>query len=53
LERRTIHLEDLAVVSVDEYPEGRALQQRWGPRSVVATPLREPAGHRTQILLML
>jgi len=39
LEKRTIHIEDMAAVSADEYPEGRALQQRWGFRSMVATPL--------------
>jgi GAF domain-containing protein len=42
LERRTIHIHDLAAASEDEYPEGRQLQRQFGTHTVVATPfLRE------------
>ena len=39
LERRTIHVDDLAAVSEDEYPVGREIQQRTGIRTIVAAPL--------------
>lgn len=39
LDRRPINLADLAAESVDEYPEGRAFQARFGYRSVLSAPL--------------
>ena len=39
LERRTIQVRDLAAESDDEYPEGKALQRRYGHRTMVAAPL--------------
>jgi PAS domain S-box-containing protein len=39
VERRTIHVHDLAAESENEYPEGRELQRRLGHRSMVSTPL--------------
>ena len=39
LERKTIHIDDLAAVTEDEYPVGRALQRRHGHRTMVAVPL--------------
>jgi len=39
LERRTIQIHDLAAESEDEYPEGKALQRRYGHRTMVAAPL--------------
>jgi GAF domain-containing protein len=39
VERRTIHVHDLAAVSEEEYPAGRALQRRFGHHTLLATPL--------------
>ena len=39
LDRRTIHVEDLAAASETEFPEGREFQQRFGHRTTLATPL--------------
>jgi class 3 adenylate cyclase len=39
LDRRTVHIEDLAEVSEDEFPRGRAFQARYGDRTILATPL--------------
>ena len=39
VERRTIHVHDLAAESEDEYPMGRELQRRLGHRTMLATPL--------------
>ncbi|HTO90072.1 MAG TPA: GAF domain-containing protein [Candidatus Sulfotelmatobacter sp.] len=39
LERRTIQIDDLAAESEGEYPEGKALQRRYGHRTMVAAPL--------------
>ena len=39
LEQRTIQVHDLAAESEDEYPEGKALQRRYGHRTMVAVPL--------------
>ena len=39
LDRRTVHIEDLAEVSEDEFPRGRAFQARHGDRTILATPL--------------
>ncbi|HEY7433722.1 MAG TPA: cache domain-containing protein, partial [Methylomirabilota bacterium] len=39
LERRTIHLEDLAAEVDRDYPEARSLQQASGTRTILATPL--------------
>ena len=39
LERRTIHVRDLAAEPEDEYPIGRELQRRFGHHTMVATPL--------------
>ena len=39
LERRTIHVHDLASEIDDEYPDARPLQEATGTRTVVGTPL--------------
>ncbi len=39
LERRTIQVENLAAESEDEYPEGKALQRRYGHHTMVSAPL--------------
>jgi GAF domain-containing protein len=39
LDRRTIHVHDLAAESDTEFPEGKAYQKRFGHRTIVATPL--------------
>jgi len=39
IDRETIHIEDLAAVVDTEYPDVKALQQQWGHRTVLATPL--------------
>jgi len=39
LERRTVHVEDLAGEPEDEFPVGRDLQRRYGHRTILATPL--------------
>ena len=39
LERRTIQVDDLAAESEGEYAEGKALQRRYGHRTMVAAPL--------------
>ena len=39
LERRTIHVHDLASEVDDEYPDARPLQEATGTRTVVGTPL--------------
>jgi two-component system, NtrC family, sensor kinase len=47
VDRKTIHLKDLAAVPEDEYPIGRRMQTQHGHRSTLATPLLrkgEPLG---------
>jgi PAS domain S-box-containing protein len=39
LERKTIHIEDAALLSKTEYPESVKLQRRLGHRTVLTTPL--------------
>jgi len=39
VDRQTIHIHDLAAEPDDEFPVGKALQQRFGQRTVLATPL--------------
>src|SRR5215510_8447110 len=39
VDRQTIHIYDLAAEPDDEFPIGKALQQRFGQRTVLATPL--------------
>jgi len=39
LERRTIHIEDLATEIETEFPAARAAQERYGYRTLLATPL--------------
>jgi len=39
VDRKTIHIHDLAAESDTEYPEGKAYQKRFGHRTIVATPL--------------
>jgi len=39
LERRTVHVHDLAAERVDEFPVGRELQRKFGHRTIVITPL--------------
>jgi PAS domain S-box-containing protein len=39
IERRSIHVHDLAAESEDEFPMGRALQRRFGHHTTLATPL--------------
>ncbi len=38
-ERRTVHVDDLAAEPEEEYPTGRALQQRYGHHTMIATPM--------------
>ncbi len=47
VERRSIHVHDLAAEREDEFPVGRELQRQFGHRTMVATPLMregEPLG---------
>ena len=47
VDRRTVHVHDLAAESDDEYPEGKILSRRLGHRTTLATPLLakgEPLG---------
>ncbi len=47
VERRSIHVHDLAAEHEDEFPVGRELQRQFGHRTMVATPLMregEPLG---------
>jgi two-component system, NtrC family, sensor kinase len=39
VDRATIHVHDLAAEADDEYPMGKALQRRYGHRTMMATPL--------------
>jgi GAF domain-containing protein len=39
VERRSVHVHDLAAEPEDEYPVGRELQRRFGHRTLLATPL--------------
>src|SRR5262252_3342569 len=39
VERRSVHVHDLAAEAEDEYPVGRELQRRFGHRTLLATPL--------------
>jgi PAS domain S-box-containing protein len=39
VEKRTVHVHDLATEPEDEFPEGRDLQRRLGHHTMVATPL--------------
>src|SRR5262245_14116892 len=39
LERRTVHVEDIAAVLDTEYPDARPLQEATGTRTILATPL--------------
>ena len=39
LDRQTVHIHDLAVESDSEFPESKILQQRFGTRTILATPL--------------
>ena len=39
VERRTLHVHDLAAEREDEFPIGRELQRRFGHRTLLATPL--------------
>jgi GAF domain-containing protein/HAMP domain-containing protein len=39
LERRTVHVRDLAAEVDDEYPEAKPLQEATGARTILATPL--------------
>ena len=39
VDRQTMHVHDLAAEPEDEFPVGKALQQRFGQRTVLATPL--------------
>jgi GAF domain-containing protein/anti-sigma regulatory factor (Ser/Thr protein kinase) len=39
LDRQSIHVHDLAAADKAEFPEGRALAERFGYRSVLSTPL--------------
>jgi len=39
IDRETVHIEDLARVVDTEYPDVREFQQKWGHRTVLATPL--------------
>ena len=39
VDRRTIHIDDLAAEPENEFPEGLVFQRRFGQRTVLATPL--------------
>ena len=39
VDRETVHLHDLAAESDSEFPESKILQQRFGTRTILATPL--------------
>ena len=39
IDRETIHIDDLAAIVDAEYPDVKAFQQKWGHRTVLATPL--------------
>ena len=39
VDRQTVHIHDLAVESDSEFPESKILQQRFGTRTILATPL--------------
>ena len=39
IDRQTIHIHDLAAESDSEFPESKILQQRFGTRTILATPL--------------
>ena len=39
VDRRTVHVHDLAAADETEYPVGRAYQRRWGHRTALSTPL--------------
>jgi signal transduction histidine kinase len=39
VDRQTVHVHDLGAEPEEEFPVGRALQQRFGQRTVLATPL--------------
>jgi GAF domain-containing protein len=39
VDRRTIHIHDLAAEPDQEYPVGKEFQRRWGHRTMLATPL--------------
>jgi signal transduction histidine kinase len=39
IDRQTIHIHDLAAEPEDEFPVGKALAQRFGYRTILATPL--------------
>ena len=39
VDRQTIHIEDFAARSEDEFPEGKDVQRRFGFRTVLATPM--------------
>jgi GAF domain-containing protein/anti-sigma regulatory factor (Ser/Thr protein kinase) len=41
IDRQTFHIHDLAAESVDEFPVGVALAQRFGYRTVLVTPLMQ------------
>ncbi len=44
VERRTVHIHDLAAEREDEYPTGRERQRQFGHRTVVAGPLLREGG---------
>ena len=39
VDRRTIHIHDMATESETEFPEGLSFQKRTGHRTILATPL--------------
>jgi PAS domain S-box-containing protein len=39
IERKTMHIQDVAEISASEFPESEKLQKRLGHRSVIVTPL--------------
>ena len=44
IDRRTVHIEDLAAESDDEFPEAKAAVNQFGFRTVLATPLLRESG---------
>jgi len=43
VDRQTVHVHDVAAVSEEEFPEGRAFQRARGHRTILATPLLREA----------
>jgi GAF domain-containing protein len=51
IDRRPVHVDDLAAVSKAEFPQGRAFQERHGHRTTLAAPLLGEGGATGAILI--